>query len=109
MSILWFGKLSRRRFAAAPENLATRELVMRLRRDLIGLWGAFGATHLQIGRHYPYGDALSSASRAMADAVKRALDPRGLMNPGVLQLGGAAPPKVSRKYVEFPQNILEDR
>jgi D-lactate dehydrogenase (cytochrome) len=96
-------------FTWAGETADARALALRLRRDLIGLWGTFGASHLQIGRTYPYAGALSSAARAMADAVKRALDPRDLMNPGVLQLGVGAPPKVSRKFAEFPQNLLEDR
>jgi hypothetical protein len=82
---------------------------MRLRRDLIGLWDTFGATHLQMGRLYPYTSGLSSAGRAMAESVKRALDPRGLMNPGVLQLGAAPPKQASRKFAEFPQNLLEER
>lgn len=81
---------------------------LRLRRDLIGLWDAFGATHLQLGRLYPYTSGLSSAARAMAETLKRALDPRGLMNPGVLQLGAAPPAKASRKFAEFPQNLLEE-
>jgi D-lactate dehydrogenase (cytochrome) len=81
--------------------------VMRLRRDLIGLWDAFGAVHLGLGRSYPYAGGLSSAARALADAIKRTVDPRGLMNPGVLQIG-APPPKVSRKFAEFPQNLLEE-
>ncbi len=85
-----------------------REDALRLRRDLIGLWDAFGATHLQMGRLYPYTSGLSSAARAMAETVKRALDPRGLMNPGVLQLGAAPAAKAIRKFAEFPQNLLEE-
>ena len=88
---------------------SAREDALRLRRDLIGLWDAFGATHLQMGRLYPYTSGLSSAARAMAETLKRALDPRGLMNPGVLQLGVAPTAKVSRKFAEFPQNLLEER
>jgi hypothetical protein len=30
------------------------------------------------------------------------------MNPGVLQLGAASPAKASRKFAEFPQNLLEE-
>ena len=79
---------------------------MQLRRDLAGLWGAFGATHLQIGKTYAYVDSLSSAALAMAEALKHALDPRGLMNPGALQLGAGPRVKASRKFTEFPQNLL---
>ncbi len=94
---------------APPANTAARDVVMRLRRDLIGLWGAYGASYVQVGRTYPYTSQLSSAARAFADAIKRALDPRGLMNPGALQLGLGPAPKTSRKFVEFPQNLLEER
>ena len=94
----------------APDaNPAARAAVMRLRRDLIGLWGAYGAAYVQVGRSYPYTSQLSSAARAFVEAIKHALDPRGLMNPGALQLGLGAASKTSRKFAEFPQNLLEGR
>ena len=55
----------------------TREQVMKLRRDLAGLWDAFGASHHQMGRSYAYASQLSSAARATAVAIKGALDPQG--------------------------------
>jgi D-lactate dehydrogenase (cytochrome) len=41
-----------------------------------------------LGKTYPYLDALRPESADLARAVKRALDPEGLMNPGVLGLKG---------------------
>jgi len=43
----------------------------------------------------------------MAKAVKDALDPKGLMNPGVLQLDHDSA-KTTNKFEEFPQNLFED-
>lgn len=78
-----------------------------LRRDLALLWGAFGATHVQIGRLYNYAGALSSAALMMVKALKAAVDPRNLMNPGVLGLGGTERRAKSR-FADFPQNLLSE-
>jgi len=88
----------------------TRELVMKLRRDLAGLWDAFGASHHQMGRHYAYASQLSSTARAAAVALKTAFDPKGLMNPGVLELTGEGDGvKKMTKFPEFPQDLLKDQ
>ena len=94
-------------FKDLPANPEAREAVQQLRSDLARLWGPFGGTHHQIGRFYDYGSVLSSASLAMAKSVKEALDPKGLMNPGALQLDydGGTP---TNKFQEFPQNLFED-
>ncbi len=69
-----------------PENLAAREEVMRLRNDIMTLFRQLGAVHLQIGRRYPYREALAAPARHLVDELKRLLDPDGRINPGALGL-----------------------
>ena len=66
--------------------MAARELVARLRRRLRDVFHAHGAVHAQLGRFYRHDGALDASAVALARRVKAALDPRGLMNPGALDL-----------------------
>jgi FAD/FMN-containing dehydrogenase len=75
------------KFVHFPPNPDAEALVFHLRDELTALFLSRGATHLQIGRTYPYREGLSPATFALLEAVKAAVDPRGLMNPGVLGLG----------------------
>jgi glycolate oxidase len=70
-------------YAASPEAGA---LADRLKRDIVALYAAHEAAHFQIGRAYRYRDRLDPAALALLRSVKATLDPRGLMNPGVLGL-----------------------
>lgn len=61
-----------------------RDLVAALRADTVAYFRSVGAASNQIGRTYPYLDALAPGPAKLLRALKAQLDPRGLMNPGVL-------------------------
>ncbi|WP_298199433.1 FAD-binding oxidoreductase [Novosphingobium sp.] len=68
---------------AAPD---ARALVLQVRAELIAEFARLGACSNQIGRTYPYASILRSEARGLLQAIKAAVDPRGLMNPGALEL-----------------------
>ncbi len=69
--------------AANPD---ARALVETMRLEIIELMKQSGAAHLQIGRAYPYLQDRDPIFLALLSAVKRAVDPHGLINPGALGL-----------------------
>ena len=74
------------RLTGFPAGEAARALVHNLRAEVIRILRDHGAAHLQIARTYPLKDSHDPAGWALLRAVKRQLDPRGLMNPGSLGL-----------------------
>ena len=68
-----------------PQALA---LAQKIKQALVDLFYEHGAAHLQIGRVYRYRDSLDPTADALLCALKKAVDPQGLMNPGSLGLGG---------------------
>jgi FAD/FMN-containing dehydrogenase len=74
------------RFTDFPPNPDGEALVFAVRRELIDLFAARGAAHLQVGRSYRYRDGLDPAAWRALAGLKQVLDPRGLMNPGCLGL-----------------------
>jgi D-lactate dehydrogenase (cytochrome) len=46
-----------------------------------------GASHMQIGKDYPYLATRKPEVRQFVETLKTVLDPDGLMNPGALGLG----------------------
>lgn len=68
------------------EDQAAADLVEEIRLGIIDLYGRHGAGHFQLGKVYPYASALSAETLSVVRALKTALDPRGLMNPGALGL-----------------------
>ena len=60
--------------------------VQELKAAIVDVFFAHKAVHFQIGRTYRYRDSLDPAAGALLVALKSALDPRGLMNPGSLGL-----------------------
>jgi D-lactate dehydrogenase (cytochrome) len=71
-----------------PANPAAREAVIRLRRATQELYASLGGVSWQVARDYPFIGLLTPETRGLLTAVKQAVDPRGLMNPGALGLGG---------------------
>jgi FAD/FMN-containing dehydrogenase len=57
-----------------------------LKQDITALFGQFGAVHFQLGKTYPYAAGLAPETLAVLKAIKTAVDPDGLMNPGALGL-----------------------
>ena len=66
-------------------NPAATRAVAGLKREVADLLRGLGGTHFQIGKFYSYREGRHPASLALFDAIKAALDPKGLMNPGVLK------------------------
>jgi FAD/FMN-containing dehydrogenase len=69
-----------------PHNPEIWAFVQELKAAIVDVFFAHKAVHFQIGRTYRYRDSLDPAAGALLVALKSALDPRGLMNPGSLGL-----------------------
>ncbi|MBT4490183.1 MAG: FAD-binding oxidoreductase, partial [Rhodospirillaceae bacterium] len=76
-----------KRYGDRPERPETRAFAHGLRKELGDVLHQAGAEHLQIGRYYPYEADLDPVRRDLMQAIKRHLDPDGLMAPGVLFAG----------------------
>jgi D-lactate dehydrogenase (cytochrome) len=72
-----------------PANPEARAYVDALKKDLVKLYAEHGAAHFQVGRAYPLAERLSPTARQLLLAIKAAVDPQGVMNPGVLGIGAA--------------------
>lgn len=68
------------------DNAAARACADEVKKAIIALYQEHGAAHFQIGRAYPYADRLDPRALDLLRAIKRDLDPAGLMNPGALGL-----------------------
>lgn len=69
-----------------PANPEARAAVVELRQGTQALYASLGGVAWQVARDYPYLDLLLPGTRNLLHAVKQAVDPRGLMNPGALGL-----------------------
>jgi FAD/FMN-containing dehydrogenase len=72
------------RHASNPGATAS---VIKARQGVVDVFARFGAAHFQVGRSYPLAQSRTPEARAMLTAVKRALDPNNIKNPGALYSG----------------------
>ncbi len=67
-------------------NPAGRALVDEIKARIQELCVRNGASHMQVGKDYPYLETRRPETRALVVGLKQLLDPHGLMNPGALGL-----------------------
>ena len=69
-----------------PPNPEGRALVKEIKQRIGELCVQNGASHMQVGKDYPYLRTRTPAVKALVVDLKKVLDPDGLMNPGALGL-----------------------
>ena len=69
-----------------PRNDAAAAEVTRIKAAVVDLMHAHGGIHFQIGRTYPFARDHDPAHWALLKAIKAELDPKNILNPGVLGL-----------------------
>ncbi len=69
-----------------PANPEGRALVAEMKGRILDVFAEFGATHMQLGKAYPYMRGREENSADLLKVIKKQLDPDGLMNPGALGL-----------------------
>jgi FAD/FMN-containing dehydrogenase len=69
-----------------PDDPEATALVERLKGEVIAVFRDLGAIHLQIARTYPLKASHDPQGWDLLAALKRQVDPSGLMNPGALAL-----------------------
>lgn len=71
-------------FERPKPNPEARELVAKLRQELVRVFADLGAASNQIGKTYPYRECLEPQTERLLAALKATVDPQGLLNPEAL-------------------------
>jgi FAD/FMN-containing dehydrogenase len=69
-----------------PANPEGRALVREIKDRIQDVFSEVGATHMQVGKAYPYMRGREAEAARVLRAIKQTLDPDNLMNPGSLDL-----------------------
>ena len=75
----------RERFSGRTDASDVRDHVRQVRGDVRRVMDEYGAVHAQLGRYFAYQSALAEGTNEIIGRIKRSLDSRGIMNPGVLE------------------------
>ena len=78
----WMKKI--KRHEATPDATA---VVDKARQVVLDVFSKRGGAHFQIGRTYPYKEGREEATWKLVEAIKKAVDEKGIVNPGSLGLG----------------------
>ncbi len=73
-------------FNTYDTNLPGRELVHKMKAEIIDVFHKHGATHFQVGKVYPLLRNRNAPSVALLKTIKQQIDPDNLINPGALGL-----------------------
>jgi FAD/FMN-containing dehydrogenase len=73
--------------AAYAERSPATRLAFELRAGIKAIFRRHGCLHVQIGRSYPWAETREPATLELLTAVKNSLDPKRLVNRGVLGFG----------------------
>jgi len=68
------------------DNAAASAAMRSLRAGLLEVFASLGCAHVQIGKTYLYKESRAPATYRLLQAIKQAVDPQGLVNPGSLGL-----------------------
>ena len=77
----WMKKI--KRHEANPDATA---VVDKARQVVLDVFSKRGGAHFQIGRTYPYKEGREEATWKLVEAIKKAVDEKGIVNPGSLGL-----------------------
>ena len=77
----------RKNLRPLPPNPAAAAVIGQLRSEIKAVFQRHGGTNMQIGRAYPFRERVAAVNWGLLSALKTAVDPRNLMNPGALGLG----------------------
>jgi hypothetical protein len=72
------------KFDRPAPNPGARELVARVRAELVQMFAEMGAASNQIGKTYLYRESLDPATERILSAMKTVVDPHTRLNPGAL-------------------------
>ena len=69
-----------------PPNPEAHAVALKAKAQIIEVFRRYGSGHFQIGRTYPYRSSREESFWELLQAIKKEVDPKGLLNPGVLGL-----------------------
>jgi len=76
----------RKAYGDVPHVPGATAAVQDMLRDLAELFVREGAVNRQLGKFYPYKQAIAPETFALLRGIKQVVDPKGLINPGALGL-----------------------